>query len=123
MPTPESRQKRAESCRAAWADPAKRAARMEGIKRAWEDPENRGKMSTSLKARLADPAAKKKLYGHRALPEMTGEQHTLYIRLRPLVGRQAALAEVFRPTGRKPSTPCCSTSEEQAPCPTTSSAT
>ncbi len=69
----------------ALADPAASKRRSEAVKRAWTDPEVRRRMSEAIK----------RSWDKRRLPEMTPEQRRLYVKLRPIVGREAALEEIL----------------------------
>lgn len=66
--------------------PAEIRRRMsEASRKAWADPEVRRRMSE----------ARRKAWAARSLG-LTEEQRRLYVKLRPIVGRDAALAEVRR---------------------------
>lgn len=57
----ETRRRKSEASKCAWADPAQRKRRSEAIKNALADPEVRKRMSEVMKRKLADPDKRKRM--------------------------------------------------------------
>jgi tripartite-type tricarboxylate transporter receptor subunit TctC len=94
----EAKRKIGDAIRKALANPEARARMSASAKRQWADPETRARIRAAMRKAWSDPAVRARLrpQGLPPLPPMTPAQRRLYKKLSAVLGRDAALADVFR---------------------------